>query len=663
MDGQAVLKLAADTAGFDKAKLSIVGVATALVGLAVQAMNFSDKMDEMSDKIRISSERLSLLHETAKISDTSLQALIAGSEKLALRMSKQDEESGKVNAAIKELDVSQKDANGTQKSALQIQEDIIVASANMTDAHKGETLGVQALGAAYYELRSGVLQVKEKKSEMYDLMSKTGAIVTKQAAKDAGDLKDELSKLGTVLGGIGQSIWSVAAPALVWLAKKFTQVGAEFAALVARITGTEAKSVSGGRENNQLEDTLKKTEESLERFKERTKGLRRNSEEQAEDQRHIAAVEKRIGGLKSQLELQKMVTAEAKKQENHEKNLALDGAPGEGIKAGSGFANKDKKEKKEKEEHRLTDAQIYTKQMEALKEFGESQMELQKQEAKWAEEDKKIVDKAVEDGMRIEARNARIADSILDQIEPNHRIIGQIEEINRLEGTRWMTTEQADKARAALNLKIISEQDTFIAGWENAFRKYEENAKHSAKLGETVFNSSTKNMEDAIFKFATTGKLSFSDLTASILKDIARQQSAAAASGIMNLLTKAIISGFSAYSGTSNVPTAANYENQMDRGVSWHKMATGTNNVPYDEFPALLHKGEAVVPKEYNPALGGKGGGGGLVMGDINITVQGGNTNEETGSALSAEMVRTVKALARGEMFNERRPGGILYGV
>jgi len=36
-------------------------------------------------------------------------------------------------------------------------------------------------------------------------------------------------------------------------------------------------------------------------------------------------------------------------------------------------------------------------------------------------------------------------------------------------------------------------------------------------------------------------------------------------------------------------------------------MATGTNWVPRDNFPALLHKGEAVVPAKYNPAAGGGG--------------------------------------------------------
>ena len=37
------------------------------------------------------------------------------------------------------------------------------------------------------------------------------------------------------------------------------------------------------------------------------------------------------------------------------------------------------------------------------------------------------------------------------------------------------------------------------------------------------------------------------------------------------------------------------------------KLATGTNYVPYDNYPALLHKGEAVVPAKYNPAVNNNG--------------------------------------------------------
>lgn len=43
----------------------------------------------------------------------------------------------------------------------------------------------------------------------------------------------------------------------------------------------------------------------------------------------------------------------------------------------------------------------------------------------------------------------------------------------------------------------------------------------------------------------------------------------------------------------------------MSSEISLPRLETGTNEVPYDNMLAVLHKGEAVVPKKYNPALGG----------------------------------------------------------
>lgn len=48
-------------------------------------------------------------------------------------------------------------------------------------------------------------------------------------------------------------------------------------------------------------------------------------------------------------------------------------------------------------------------------------------------------------------------------------------------------------------------------------------------------------------------------------------------------------------------------------GGAGFPLADGTNRIPYDGFKATLHKGEAVVPAKYNPAVGGRGDGGGGV--------------------------------------------------
>jgi phage-related minor tail protein len=68
----------------------------------------------------------------------------------------------------------------------------------------------------------------------------------------------------------------------------------------------------------------------------------------------------------------------------------------------------------------------------------------------------------------------------------------------------------------------------------------------------------------------------------------------------------------------------------------------------------------SIVP---NHQLRGGSGGGGVKVGSINITVQGGQTNEETGDAVSKSIVDTMKGIARMEIASSRRVGGILNPV
>lgn len=67
-----------------------------------------------------------------------------------------------------------------------------------------------------------------------------------------------------------------------------------------------------------------------------------------------------------------------------------------------------------------------------------------------------------------------------------------------------------------------------------------------------------------------------------------------------NDFLKSIIGGISGALSGAATPTAP-----VSTGSQVMYAATGTNYVPYDNYPALLHKGEAVVPEAYNPAAGG----------------------------------------------------------
>lgn len=64
--------------------------------------------------------------------------------------------------------------------------------------------------------------------------------------------------------------------------------------------------------------------------------------------------------------------------------------------------------------------------------------------------------------------------------------------------------------------------ESFNFGWERAFENYAEQAQDNAKFAYTVFETATRGMEDAIVRFAQTGKISFRDMTDAIIADIIR---------------------------------------------------------------------------------------------------------------------------------------------
>lgn len=67
-------------------------------------------------------------------------------------------------------------------------------------------------------------------------------------------------------------------------------------------------------------------------------------------------------------------------------------------------------------------------------------------------------------------------------------------------------------------------QRTFEFGWTKAFNTYKDAATNAAVTGADVFGVFSKSMSDAIDKFVDTGKLSFSSLSESIIKDLLKIQ-------------------------------------------------------------------------------------------------------------------------------------------
>ncbi len=143
-------------------------------------------------------------------------------------------------------------------------------------------------------------------------------------------------------------------------------------------------------------------------------------------------------------------------------------------------------------------------------------------------------------------------------------------ENQRSDPSRQMSDEEYEKRLAALRKAhqdlrdtVVSNYDQMTAAqsdWSNgasgAWNDYLESARNVAGQTHDLFTNAFRGMEDAVATFATTGKLSFSDFAKSILADMARIATRAAAS-------QALSSLFGGFFGGGNAAVQSGVDNLM----------------------------------------------------------------------------------------------------
>ena len=180
--------------------------------------------------------------------------------------------------------------------------------------------------------------------------------------------------------------------------------------------------------------------------------------------------------------------------------------------------------------------------------------------------------------------------------------------------------ESSLKTKQAFEDANIAKNKTFGAGAVSELNKYMEGLTNIAKDASTIFSNAFKGLEDSMVNAFMTGKLSFKSMIDAMMADISRM---VVRQALLRPLYQAMgLGGGFAFTGsaldnaTGNIGTSFQYGTNIgseqtamlaaqNAGIP---LATGTNYVPYDGFKATLHEGEAVVPKQYNPAAGGAGG-------------------------------------------------------
>ena len=191
-----------------------------------------------------------------------------------------------------------------------------------------------------------------------------------------------------------------------------------------------------------------------------------------------------------------------------------------------------------------------------------------------------------------------------------------------LEGNAKNLTKEQDRlvvqeamAKAAgssarqVGISEFEKSQTAEYGMSKFWEKYKSEAESSAKTVEDIMKKSTDGMSQSFGNFVATGKGGFKSLITSILSDLARAQAnklfaqliGFAGNALAGFLDKTDFFGTKGYTLDRG---GSSTNNTGDSLPTKGGAAGGTNFVERDML-TIIHQGEAIVPKAFNPSAGG----------------------------------------------------------
>lgn len=240
-------------------------------------------------------------------------------------------------------------------------------------------------------------------------------------------------------------------------------------------------------------------------------------------------------------------------------------------------------------------------------------------------------------------QQAESVDRFLQQVSPStEKVSLQIAKLNTLyeqgaqktDGTR-ISTEEYTRALDELERKMKDAHKAELerrrdagAGVERALADYGDEATDMAKATETATTTVLTGLEDAFVQFAQTGKLTFKDLATSILADLERIAVRAAITGPLAKAAGSFFDGLLPSTAAAARPTVIvqgspqtttlgslySVNVQHDGSMATTRLVDRRlfamaprfhDGLRADEYPAILQKGESVIPKGRAADAGG----------------------------------------------------------
>ncbi len=197
----------------------IAGAGIAAAGLGITAIalpvaNTADELANLAQKTGVSVEALSGLTYVAKMSDTDLQGLVKGLQRLSVAMFDTQTQGEEGSAALKALGVSAVDASGQIRPTEQVLLDLADKFANMPDGADKAALAMKLFGKEGMSLIPLLNQGRAGITALMEEAERFGLVINSQTAQAAELLNDNLDRMQSMLEGVQRQIGAAVIPVL-----------------------------------------------------------------------------------------------------------------------------------------------------------------------------------------------------------------------------------------------------------------------------------------------------------------------------------------------------------------------------------------------------------------------------------------------------------------
>ena len=206
-----------DTAKSVNGVLTNLGVAVSVAGLTAMvksAIDTGDALDEMSQRVGVSVETLSVWKPAAEQSGVSGESFEKGLRKLSTTMLEAATESEDAARGFSAVGVEFKNQDGTLRATDQVLLDLAERFKAMPDGAEKTALAVQLFGKSGAELIPFLNQGRDGINELAAEMQALGVQMSSETAAQAGNFNDALDKLKLATTSIGNQIIASLLPAL-----------------------------------------------------------------------------------------------------------------------------------------------------------------------------------------------------------------------------------------------------------------------------------------------------------------------------------------------------------------------------------------------------------------------------------------------------------------